>query len=87
MSVTAEPDDNCAVVDASGDTWVRYDEMPGQRGPWWPITDGRHWEDWGRNKVGVARAWDDMDEYGPFTPADRGRTARALGMVREELAR
>lgn len=77
-----EPANHAGVADRFGDTWVRVDELPGQYGTWWPVTDGPGWETWGRNKVGTARPWLDVEEYGPLTPADAERTAYALGLVR-----
>ncbi len=82
-----EPANHAAVVDQSGDTWVRCDDMPGQYGTWWPITDGPGWEPWGRDKVGQSRTWDMVEEHGPFTPADEDRTARAIDMVRAATTR
>jgi hypothetical protein len=82
-----KPRNHTAVIDNSGDTWVRVDEHPGQYGSWWPITDGPGWEEWGRNKVGQAREWADVREYGPFEIADGGRARRALARVVEEATR
>ena len=83
-----EPDNHAALIDASGDTWVRVDEVPGQYGgTGWPITDGPGWEPWGRGQVGIARFWQDLAEYGPFAEADAQRTANALAKVREAAAR
>jgi hypothetical protein len=76
-----EPANHAGVVDRFGDTWVRIDELPGQYGTWWPVTDGPGWDAAGRDAVGTARLWLDVQDYGPLTPADAERTARALGLV------
>lgn len=82
-----EPDNHAAVVDQSGDTWVRADECPGRYGNWWPITDGPGWEQWAREGIGTSRTWDQVEEHGPFTAADPQRAARALDRVRREVDR
>lgn len=79
-----EPANHTAVVDHGGGTWVRADDMPGSWGPWWPLTDGPGWEPQAQDGIGQARPWDQVEEYGPFTPADAERTARALARVRRE---
>lgn len=73
-----EPGNLTGWIDAGGGTWVRVDDCPGGGGSWWPITDGPGFD---------PRAWDNMAEYGPFTPADPDRTARALALVRAGLTR
>jgi hypothetical protein len=83
-----EPDNCTAWIDRFGDTWVRVDDMPGQfGGTWWPLTDGPGWEEWARTGVGKSRDWGQVEDYGPFTPADPERTAAALARVRSEVAR
>ncbi len=81
MSTYPEPDDHTAIVDAGGDTWIRCDDMPGRYGSWWPMTDGPHWGERARSGIGQARPWDQVEEYGPFEPADEERTARAYARV------
>lgn len=77
-----EPANHTGLIDAQGDTWVRDDERRGRDGAnWWPITDGPRWESWGRGEVGIPRYWSSMQEYGPFKPAGRARTARALAKI------
>ncbi len=85
--MTPEPANFTGWIDDAGDTWVRDDTTPGMYGNWWPITDGPGWEPWGRDKVGQAREWVDVEEHGPFTPADSERTAKSLRMVREQVTR
>lgn len=82
-----EPDNHTGWVDRFGDMWVRDDDTPGQRGTWWPLTSGPGWDEWARAGVGVASAWPEVEEYGPFTPASASETAEALQRVRQEAAR
>jgi hypothetical protein len=83
-----EPDNHKASVDRFGDTWVRVDEFPGRNGGTWnPLTDGPGWDERARNGIGQPRDWDEVEEYGPFTEVDPERAARALGRVRQEMAR
>jgi hypothetical protein len=82
-----EPANHTAWIDHFGDTWVRADDMPGRYGTWWPLTDGPGWEQWARDGIGQARAWGEVEEYGPFAPADPERTAQALNRVRQEWQR
>lgn len=85
-----EPANHTAVVDRFGDTWVRCDDMPGRDGNWWFITDGPGWEEWARvggQRIAQAGTWDQVEERGPFTLADRDRTLRAIDWVRRERAR
>jgi len=82
-----EPRDRTGVVDRFGDTWVRMDGTDSY-GSWWPITDGPGWEEWGRNKVGSPRPWDQVaPNYGPFQPASPERTQRGIELVLAEIAR
>lgn len=81
--ITIEPRNHTAVIDSQGDTWVRADEYTGRYGNWWPISDGPCWDASGRNKVGQAREWREMREYGPFEVADGARARRALARVEE----
>jgi hypothetical protein len=87
-----EPDNHTAWVDAGGDTWVRVDEFPvtsygiPRSGPWWPLTDGPGWEPQVRGGIGTPRPWHQVDGlYGPLTPADPERTARAIARVHREV--
>jgi hypothetical protein len=80
-----EPADLTGWVDRFGDTWVRVDELTGRYGPWWPLTDGPHWDD-GASAVGNSCIWAEVEEYGPFTPADPARTAAAIDRVRRAAA-
>jgi hypothetical protein len=82
-----EPANHVALVDRGGDTWIRVDEHPGRSGCWWPLTDGPGWELRARNGLGSPRDWRFVQEYGPFLPASRARTARALARVRAAVAR
>ncbi len=78
-----EPDNHAAIIDRFGDTWVRDDDTPSRYGPWWPILDGPKWG--APVTVGMPRDWPEVEEYGPFTPADPERTAAALERVRLEV--
>lgn len=82
-----EPANHTAWVDRFGDTWVRADDMPGAYGSWWPLTSGPGWNVRERGGIGTARTWDEVVEYGPFTPADDTQTAAALARVQREVAR
>ncbi len=81
MNRYEEPDNHTAIVDRGGDTWIRCDDMPGPYGTWYPLTDGPHWEEWARSGIGTPRTWDQVEEYGPFEPADPERAERAYARV------
>jgi hypothetical protein len=81
-----EPANRTAWIDKGGDTWVRYDEYSADCwGPWWPLTDGPHWEEWARGGIGQPCPWDQLEGHGPFTPADAARTERALNRVERQV--
>lgn len=81
-----EPDNHTAWIDADGDAWVRVDDCPGPYG-WWQVCDGPHWGNAGGHAAfGGGQAWDEVEEFGPFTAADPDRTARAIAIVRRAVA-
>ena len=83
-----EPGNHTALVCRFGCTWVRVDECPAHDGgTWWPITDGPSFCESVHDQVGWGRTWEALDEYQPFRMADSDRTARALELVRREVAR
>ncbi len=71
-----EPDDLTAWIDRDCDTWVRVDEVADRGGPWRCLRDGPGWH------PGRGRQWQDVAGNGPFTQADRERTAHAVGQIR-----
>lgn len=83
-----EPANHTAWIDPAGDTWIRVDDTP--HGPycnWWPLTDGPGWHAGNRDGLGTPRPWYEARRCGPFTLADRARTALALARVRQEAGR
>ncbi len=82
-----EPDDLTGWVDKTGGTWVRVDDCPGRSGPWWPRTDGPHWDPRVHSKIGNSFQWEWMDDYRPFTEASPELTAETIALVRAAYAR